>query len=163
MRNLKTSTQTRRHLFQSFRISRYLQIPPLVPLFSCSSFWRNVKTHIFTIKPVAVQTTAGSNVASPRSQGQVPQCGKELLHLFLQKSVAVLCILPCPFRVPQFDLQHALLLPFLLHLLLQTLHLCAQSSTRLLQPVEGSAAQSGLKISHIYRAFGRTYFCILAS
>lgn len=75
-----------------------------------------------------------SNVASPGAQGQIPQRGEEVLHLLLQEPVAVLRVLSRPLRVPQFDLQHALLLPLLLHLLFQALHLRAQGGAGLLQP-----------------------------
>lgn len=57
------------------------------------------------------------NVACPWAQGQVAQCGEEFFHLLLQETVTVLSIFPCPFRVPEFDLQHSLLLLLLLHLL----------------------------------------------
>lgn len=82
-----------------------------------------------------VWATDRSNVASPRTKGQIPQCRKEVFHLLLQKPVAVLCILSCAFRVSQFDLQHALFLFFLLHLLFQALHLHTQGSTGLLQSI----------------------------
>lgn len=76
---------------------------------------------------------ARSNVTSPCTQGQISQRGEEILHLLLQKPVAVLCVLARPLGVSQFDLKHALLLPLLLHLLFQTLHLRTQSSAGLLE------------------------------
>lgn len=40
-----------------------------------------------------------SDVTSPRTQGQISQCGEEILHLLLQEPVAVLCVLSRPLRV----------------------------------------------------------------
>lgn len=95
----------------------------------------------------------GSKVASPRAQGQIPQGGEEILHFLFQKTVAVLRVLPCALRVSEFYLQHALLLPLLLHLLFQTFHLGTQSSAGLLQSV-GSRAQTE-KVTDIF-LLGRT-------
>lgn len=65
---------------------------------------------------------------------QISQGFEELLHLLLEESVSVLCILMCPLRVPESDLQHLELLLLLVQLLLKSVYLVLVFTTGLLQP-----------------------------
>lgn len=66
--------------------------------------------------------------------GQISKGFEELLHLLLEENVAVLCVLMCPLRVPESDLQHVKLLLLLVQLLLEAVHLGLVLRTGLLQP-----------------------------
>lgn len=67
------------------------------------------------------------------SCGQISKGFEELLHLFLQEVVSVLCVLMCPLRVPVSDLKHLKLLLLLVQLLLEAVDLGLVLRTRLLQ------------------------------
>lgn len=66
--------------------------------------------------------------------GQISKGFEELLHLFLEENVSVLCVLMCPLRVPESDLQHVKLLLLLVQLLLEAVYLGLVLGTGLLQP-----------------------------
>lgn len=57
------------------------------------------------------------------SCGQISEGLEELLHFFLEENVSVLCVLMCPLRVPEPDLQHVELLFLLVQLLLKAVYL----------------------------------------
>ena len=82
------------------------------------------------------QVKAGlSGLVGPRCTcSQISQGFEELLHLLLEENVSALCILMCPLRVPESDLQHVELLLLLVQLLLQSVYLGLVFIAGLLQP-----------------------------